>query len=177
MATTPARFREPIGANSSPPVPLVIVPAMKTFTTPLRSARSRINATVPALSTGGDVLGMQTTEVNPPRAAAAVPVAIVSFAVCPGSRKWTCKSISPGQTVNPFASSLSIWAGACLAASGPSAAILPSAISKSASASNWLAGSITRPPTRSREFMRGEDTRSQIDNASAAATMPGVLRA
>ena len=81
MATTPARLSEPIGANSSPSVPLLMVPAMKTFTTPLRSDRSRINATVPALSTGGEVLGMQTTEVNPPRAAEAVPVAIVSFAV------------------------------------------------------------------------------------------------
>ena len=58
-----------------------MAPVMKTFTTPLRSARSRINATVPALSTAGDVFGMQTTEVNPPRAAAAVPVAMVSFAV------------------------------------------------------------------------------------------------
>src|SRR5438093_10540494 len=41
-----------------------------------------------------DLDGIQTTDVNPPRAAAAVPVAIVSFAVCPGSRKCTCKSRS-----------------------------------------------------------------------------------
>ena len=39
---------------------------------------------------------MQTMEVNPPRAAAAVPVAMVSLADCPGSRRWTCKSIKPG---------------------------------------------------------------------------------
>ena len=46
-----------------------------------------MSATVPALSMAGDVLGMQTTEVNPPRAAAAVPVAMFSLAVWPGSRK------------------------------------------------------------------------------------------
>ena len=55
-----------------------------------------MSATVPALSIAGDVLGMQTTEVNPPRAAAAVPVAMVSLAVWPGSRRCTCKSIRPG---------------------------------------------------------------------------------
>jgi len=50
-----------------------------------------------ALSMTGDVFGMQTTEVKPPRAAAAVPVAMVSLAVWPGSRRWTCKSSSPGK--------------------------------------------------------------------------------
>ena len=46
-----------------------------------------MSATVPALSIAGDVLGMQTTDVKPPRAAAAVPVAMFSLAVWPGSRK------------------------------------------------------------------------------------------
>ena len=46
-----------------------------------------MSATVPALSIAGVVLGMQTTEVNPPRAAEAAPVAMVSLADCPGSRK------------------------------------------------------------------------------------------
>ena len=46
----------------------------------------------------GVVFGMQHTEVNPPAAAAAVPEAIVSLYVCPGSRKWTCRSMKPGAT-------------------------------------------------------------------------------
>jgi hypothetical protein len=48
---------------------------------------SWMSATVPALSMAGAVFGMHTTEVNPPRAAAAVPVAIVSLDVWPGSRR------------------------------------------------------------------------------------------
>src|SRR2546426_6829442 len=70
MATTPARFSEPMGASSSPAMFLVMAPVMNTLTTPLLSARSRISATVPELSIAGDVFGMQTTDVNPPRAAA-----------------------------------------------------------------------------------------------------------
>jgi len=68
--------------------------------------------TVPAESIAGDVLGMQTTEVKPPRAAAAVPLATFSLAVWPGSRKWTCKSIRPGETIFPVASKVSTPAGA-----------------------------------------------------------------
>ena len=135
-------------------MPLVMAPVMKTFIPPLRSARSRISATVPALSMGGDVFGMQTSEVKPPRAAAAVPVMMVSLAVWPGSRKCTCRSISPGQTTCPLASNLSVSAGACCAASGPSAAILPCTISKSVTVSKRLAGSMTRPPMSNSEFMR-----------------------
>ena len=70
-----------------------------------------MSATVPALSMAGDVFGMQTTEVNPPRAAAAVPLAMFSLAVWPGSRKCTCKSIRPGQTIFPVASKRSISFG------------------------------------------------------------------
>ncbi len=66
-----------MGASSSPAMFLVMAPVTKTFTTPSRAARSRMSATVPALSIAGDVFGMQTTEVKPPRAAAAVPVAMV----------------------------------------------------------------------------------------------------
>ncbi len=112
MATTPAFFKPPMGANSSPAMPLVIAPLTKTFTAPSRSARSWMSATVPAESIAGDVLGMQTTEVKPPRAAAAVPVAIFSLAVWPGSRKWTCRSIRPGETIFPLASK-NFHAGGC----------------------------------------------------------------
>ena len=41
--------------------------------------------------------------VNPPATAAALPVAIVSLSSRPGSRRWTCGSISPGQTIRPVA--------------------------------------------------------------------------
>ena len=59
----------------------------------------------PALSLTGDVFGMQATAVKPPATAAAVPVATVSLCSCPGSRRCTCMSISPGQTTSPPASS------------------------------------------------------------------------
>jgi len=41
----------------------------ETFTRPCSRARSWMSATVPALSIAGEVFGMQTTEVKPPRAA------------------------------------------------------------------------------------------------------------
>ena len=52
----------------------------------------------------GSVFGMQATDVTPPARAAAVPVAIVSSSSRPGSRRWTCMSIRPGQTIRPAAS-------------------------------------------------------------------------
>ena len=63
-----------------------------------------MSATRARVVDGGEVLGMQTTEVKPPRAAAAVPVAMVSLAAWPGSRKCTCKSIKPGHTTSPCTS-------------------------------------------------------------------------
>src|SRR5437762_2140035 len=51
------------------------------------------------------VFGMGQTVVKPPTAAAAVPVAIVSLWLCPGSRKCTCRSMNPGDTINQRASS------------------------------------------------------------------------
>src|SRR5438105_1299642 len=47
---------------------------------------------------------MHATDVTPPAKAAAVPVAMVSSSSRPGSRRWTCMSISPGQTILPAAS-------------------------------------------------------------------------
>src|SRR6202521_2400933 len=56
------------------------------------------------LSLTGSVLAMQVTAVKPPAAAAMVPVATVSLYSWPGSRRWTCMSISPGATTSPAAS-------------------------------------------------------------------------
>ena len=56
------------------------------------------------LSRAGSVLGIQATEVTPPARAEAVPVAMVSSSSRPGSRRWTCMSIKPGQTILPAAS-------------------------------------------------------------------------
>ena len=47
---------------------------------------------------------MQAIEVMPPASAAAVPVSMVSSSFWPGSRRWTCMSMRPGQTRSPVAS-------------------------------------------------------------------------
>ncbi len=101
IATTPARLSEPIGASAWPFRPTVMQPVGSTFTTASRPAASLMNWIVPALSAGGEVLGMQTTVVKPPAAAAREPVPIVSLWVWPGSRKCTWMSTSPGQATRP----------------------------------------------------------------------------
>ena len=52
----------------------------------------------------GFVFGMQQTDVNPPAAAAFVPLMMSSLYSRPGSRRWTCMSINPGTTIIPVAS-------------------------------------------------------------------------
>src|SRR5882724_9498229 len=100
---------------------------------------------IEALSLTGLVLGMQQTAVNPPRAAALVPVSMVSEFSCPGSRRWTCMSMKPGATTSPVASNTSapfareIFPGAAISAmDSPSRRM-------SRAASVLEAGSRTRP--------------------------------
>ena len=62
------------------------------------------NSTTLGSSTTGSVLAMQQTAVKPPAAAAAVPVAIVSFSSFPGSRRWVWISMKPGARSIPDAS-------------------------------------------------------------------------
>ena len=76
----------------------------KTLQLSARAAWCWMNSTLACVSIGGSVLGMQAIEVNPPASAAAVPVAMVSSSSRPGSRRWTCMSISPGETILPAAS-------------------------------------------------------------------------
>ena len=70
----------------------------KTLTSAPRSGDC-IQRVISGESFTGTVLGIAQTEVNPPAAAAAVPVAIVSLCECPGSRRCTCISMSPGATM------------------------------------------------------------------------------
>ena len=53
---------------------------------------------------GGCVLAMEATAEKPPRAAAAVPVAMVSESSSPGSRRCTWMSKSPGTASLPVRS-------------------------------------------------------------------------
>src|SRR5579862_9544033 len=101
---------------------------------------------------------MQTMLVKPPRAAASVPVAIVSLAACPGSRRCTCKSMSPGQTTSPETSSRSPLKS--FAASPPIAETFPSTTSRSATRSMLFAGSITLPPVSSTEFISSDKAKA-----------------
>src|SRR5262245_22324371 len=55
---------------------------------------------------------MHATAVNPPAAAARVPLAIVSLYSWPGSRRWTWMSMNPGATTRPPASMVSAPGGA-----------------------------------------------------------------
>ena len=68
---------------------------------PTSLARRRRNWIKGAVSSGGSVLGMTHKVVKPPLTAASAPVATVSFSSEPGSLKWQCKSMKPGETTNP----------------------------------------------------------------------------
>ena len=101
-ATAPARFKAAKFVSFSPTLPTVAAAIGNTFTSAPRSGDS-IQRVISGESFTGTVLGMAQTEVNPPAAAAAVPVAIVSLCECPGSRRCTCRSIKPGATMQPRA--------------------------------------------------------------------------
>ena len=127
-----------------------------------------MSATVPALSIAGDVFGMQTTEVNPPRAAAAVPVAMVSLAVWPGSRRWTCRSIRPGQTTIPFGVEPFDVLRAPGAAFLPTAAIFPSRI-EHVRGGIEMVGGINHPPAGEKQRIHArEDTRGELTRQARA---------
>ncbi len=75
---------------------------------------------------GGEVFGMQQTAVNPPLAAASVPVAIVSFSSKPGSRRWQCRSMNPGETTMPLAERIRQPSGHILSPFSPTHSKWPS---------------------------------------------------
>ena len=99
------------------------------------------------------MLGMVATAVNPPAAAAALPLAMVSLASKPGSRKWTCESIQPGVTSMPPASREGVPAGGCSPV--PAARTAPSSIQTSPTASMPFPGSRMRPLRMARVSLIG----------------------
>src|SRR5216684_541049 len=144
-ATMPASRMAAISEMSSPLLPMLAAPMGQTRTWPWTLARSTMKRVMEALSFTGRVLGIQQTAVNPPRAAALVPVSMVSEFSWPGSRRWTCMSMKPGATTRPAASNTSapfvreIFPGAAI-----SAMVSPSR-RMSRTASVLDAGSRTRP--------------------------------
>src|SRR5215472_5233789 len=144
-ATMPASFIPAISEIASPLLPTDAAPIGHTRTLPVALARSRMNRVTDALSFMGFVLGMQQTAVKPPRAAACVPVSIVSDDSCPGSRKWACRSINPGATIKPFASNISAPAPAPILPAAATSWIFSPSSKRSIAASVLLAGSMTRP--------------------------------
>src|SRR5271169_6728082 len=119
---------------------------------------------------------MHATAVNPPATAAAVPVATVSLCSCPGSRRWTCISISPGQITRPRDISTTA-ASASATRLFPTRAIRPSSISTSNMPSRPLAGSMTRPPLSSRFDMTAllHTARQKVEHGHAHGDAVGDL--
>ena len=145
-ATIPACFIAAISASASPLLPIDAAPIGHTRTGDTAAARSRIERVTDALSFTGRVFGIGHTAVNPPRAAARVPVSIVSEDSPPGSRRWQCKSIKPGATIRFLASKISApWARAASCPCGATAAMRSPSSRTSRGASVPLAGSSTRP--------------------------------
>src|SRR5215213_3177133 len=105
------------------------------------------------LSLTGTVLAMQATAVKPPAEAAMVPERTVSLYSCPGSRRWTWMSMSPGVTTRPPASIVSAPFGFWILP--PMRATAPSSISRSWGPSRSWLGSTIRPPWISRLGMSG----------------------
>ena len=84
--TAPARASAAKSVSTRPMLPTVTAGMANSRTLGPR-ARSSIHRMVSVESFTGIVFGMATTEVKPPAAAAAVPDAIVSLPVWPGSRR------------------------------------------------------------------------------------------
>src|ERR1700719_518622 len=144
-ATIPASFIAAISAMFSPLLPTDAAPIGQTRTLPVDLARSTINRVTEALSFTGLVLGMQHTAVKPPRAAARVPVSMLSEDSWPGSRKCTCISIKPGAMINPPASKMSASCARAIFPGAAISAIFSPSRRMSCAASVLLAGSTTRP--------------------------------
>ncbi|KFD42644.1 hypothetical protein IU11_19120 [Cellulosimicrobium sp. MM] len=87
----------PSSASCSPASPTETAPTGCTSTQPASRPRRHTCSTTPAVSATGVVFAIACTAVKPPAAAARVPDAIVSASSRPGSRRWVCRSTSPGK--------------------------------------------------------------------------------
>src|SRR5712671_4653787 len=145
-ATIPACFIAAISDNASPLLPIEAAPIGHTRTLETAAARSMMDRVTETLSFTGRVLGIGHTAVNPPRAAARVPVSIVSEDSPPGSRRWQCKSMKPGATTRFAASKISApFARVASWPCGATAAMRSPSSRMSRGASVPVTGSITRP--------------------------------
>src|SRR6185295_11658685 len=132
-----------------------------------------MNSVMPALSFTGEVFGIQATAVNPPTTADRVPVAIVSLCSWPGSRRWTCMSIKPGQITSPDGTSTTTVSRSGGGRFFSTRAMRSPSISTSNAPSSPRAGSTTRPPLSSR-FMFNP-ARQQIEHRHAHRHTVGDL--
>ena len=102
--TTPPSASSPSAASWVPALPTVTAPTDRSWTgEPVRIAATRFASRTLRSSTAGVVFGIAQTVVNPPWAAAARPVAIVSASSLPGSRRCVCRSMKPGAMTTPSA--------------------------------------------------------------------------
>ena len=106
------RAIRPSSASSWPPRPRVTAPTGCTSTSPAARPRSRIRSAASPVSVTGEVFAIASTAVKPPSAAALEPVSTVSASSRPGSRRWVCRSTSPGRATSPSASITSAPVGA-----------------------------------------------------------------
>ena len=101
-ATIPAFFIAAISASASPLLPTEAAPMGQTRTAAEAAARSTMPRVTEALSFTGCVFGMQQTAVNPPRAAARVPVSIVSDKFLAGLAQMAVKIDEAGSDDQAF---------------------------------------------------------------------------
>ena len=130
MAIAPEATISLMGAICTPCRPKVAHAVGKTRHLPSCSAVLIASCTISSESIGGVVLGIVQTVVNPPLLAEAIPVLVFSSCLpLLGSRKCTCISISPGETIQPSQSmmSQSFW----LIGESLNSATTPSRISRS----------------------------------------------
>gem|GEM_PF-4343030 len=105
---TETRARErcisPSSASSRPASSSVMAPTGITWQWLAATPSVSTCSAVSAVSVTGWVLAIAKTAVNPPRAAARDPDSTVSASSRPGSRRWVCRSTSPGSANSPSAS-------------------------------------------------------------------------
>jgi len=174
--TAPAADIADIGASCSPLRPTVAAATTKTRALAASRAACWTKRTVVVLSIVGFVFGMQQTVVKPPASADAVPVLIVSFDSPPGSRRWTCGSISPGAMIFPPQSICRVPCGTSIDPPVEMRAMRPSETSTSPSRSMPCEASRIRPRRSRSRALTGWRPRSQRERSRAHRVRQGAAR-